>query len=223
MTRCDECGTHVEVDAVITTLDGGVKRELCSACAPCSGCAALAAVTAHRDRLEVALPDPAKLWALADWIDAQYPGDVDPEVQRDLRGWARGIMALRLPAHEGIRVPSVCDAAHAADPDARGAALLAAAEGMSRALLSCRFPAGDTPEEVDARAKAAIDAWARALAGGAEGDGGGDGLDRRCGAVPPGVGVSRGAPVGVARDHRRVAGALTPDRGMVGAEWAGEA
>lgn len=67
--------------------------------------------TTEINRLRAALPDPAKLWALADWIDLKYPNDSNPEVQRDLRAWARGIMALGL--HPGIRVPPVCDQEHA--------------------------------------------------------------------------------------------------------------
>jgi hypothetical protein len=51
-----------------------------------------------RERLaaaEAALPSPAKLWALAEWFDAMYPNDANPEVQSDLRGWARAICAVR--------------------------------------------------------------------------------------------------------------------------------
>lgn len=36
-----------------------------------------------------AIPPPDRLRLLADWIDAKYPGDADPEIQRDLRRWAR--------------------------------------------------------------------------------------------------------------------------------------
>ena len=35
-----------------------------------------------------ALPPPEKLTLLALWIDAKYPGDTEPQVQRDLRTWA---------------------------------------------------------------------------------------------------------------------------------------
>lgn len=33
--------------------------------------------------------DPNKLEALADWIDCKYAGDPNPEVQADLRSWAK--------------------------------------------------------------------------------------------------------------------------------------
>lgn len=84
--------------------------------------AALQAAEDRADRAEAALPDPAKLWALADWIDSKYPNDSDPEVQNDLRAWARGIMALKLQAHRGIRVPAVCEIDHEAPaaPSAQG-------------------------------------------------------------------------------------------------------
>lgn len=75
-------------------------------------------VDALEDELEVsraALPDPGKLWTLADWIDTKYPNDANPEVQTDLRLWARSIFALGL--HAGARVPGVCDIDHAAAPD----------------------------------------------------------------------------------------------------------
>ena len=49
-------------------------------------------------RLEAALPDATKLDLLADWIDLKYPNDSDPEVQNDLRAWARNIRAALEPA-----------------------------------------------------------------------------------------------------------------------------
>lgn len=48
---------------------------------------------AERDRLRAALPNPAKLDLLADWVDLRYPNDPDPQVQADLRRWARNIRA----------------------------------------------------------------------------------------------------------------------------------
>ena len=39
--------------------------------------------------------DPSKLWALAEWFDATYPNDPNPEVQNDLRHWARLIVRAR--------------------------------------------------------------------------------------------------------------------------------
>ena len=43
------------------------------------------------DRLEEALPNPCKLEALARWIDWNFENDPDPEVQTDLRQWAKKI------------------------------------------------------------------------------------------------------------------------------------
>ena len=43
---------------------------------------------AHLQRMVEALPDPARLRLLAEWIDVKYPDDPNPEVQRDLRNWA---------------------------------------------------------------------------------------------------------------------------------------
>ena len=42
-------------------------------------------------RLEEALPDPDKLEILAKWFDMKYPSDANPEVQTDLREWAKKI------------------------------------------------------------------------------------------------------------------------------------
>lgn len=42
-------------------------------------------------RLEEALPDPYKLEILARWFDMKYPSDANPEVQTDLREWAKKI------------------------------------------------------------------------------------------------------------------------------------
>ena len=42
-------------------------------------------------RLEEALPDPDKLEILARWFDMKYPSDANPEVQTDLREWAKKI------------------------------------------------------------------------------------------------------------------------------------
>ena len=41
--------------------------------------------------LEDALPDPDKLEILARWFDMKYPSDANPEVQTDLREWAKKI------------------------------------------------------------------------------------------------------------------------------------
>jgi len=46
---------------------------------------------ARVERLEEALPDPDKLEILARWFDMQYPADTNPEVQTDLREWAKKI------------------------------------------------------------------------------------------------------------------------------------
>jgi len=51
--------------------------------------ARLAEVEAQRDLLAIALPDDEKLDLLADWIDLNFPDDENPEVQADLRRWAR--------------------------------------------------------------------------------------------------------------------------------------
>ena len=42
-------------------------------------------------RLEEALPDPDKLEMLARWFDIRHPADASPEVQIDLRKWAKKI------------------------------------------------------------------------------------------------------------------------------------
>jgi len=42
-----------------------------------------------------ALPDDEKLDTLANWIDLNFPGDEAPEVQVDLRRWARNARAAR--------------------------------------------------------------------------------------------------------------------------------
>lgn len=49
---------------------------------------------ARADEAERLLPPPDKLEMLADWIDVKYPDDDDPEVQLDLRRWARDIRAF---------------------------------------------------------------------------------------------------------------------------------
>lgn len=49
------------------------------------------ALRARVARLEEALPDPDKLEILAKWFDMQYPSDTNPEVQTDLREWAKKI------------------------------------------------------------------------------------------------------------------------------------
>ena len=47
----------------------------------------------------------AKMRLLADWFDAKYPNDSNPEVQNDLRAWARELdaltIALRRACHDG--------------------------------------------------------------------------------------------------------------------------
>ena len=42
-------------------------------------------------RLEEALPDPDKLEILARWFDWNFEDDQNPEVQDDLRKWAKKI------------------------------------------------------------------------------------------------------------------------------------
>ena len=69
--------------------------------------AALAAQTARAESYRAALPDPGKLWALAAWIDILYPGDPNPEVQRDLRAWSRAIVALDSEKYGKCSVPEV--------------------------------------------------------------------------------------------------------------------
>ena len=50
-----------------------------------------ATLLARVARLEEALPDPDKLEILARWFDMKYPSDANPEVQTDLREWAKKI------------------------------------------------------------------------------------------------------------------------------------
>ena len=57
----------------------------------------LAARTQREERitaLEAALPEADKLDILADLVDHWYPDDPEPEMQNDIRQWARGIRAL---------------------------------------------------------------------------------------------------------------------------------
>ena len=49
------------------------------------------ALRARVAELEKALPDPDKLEILARWFDMKYPSDDNPEVQTDLREWAKKI------------------------------------------------------------------------------------------------------------------------------------
>ena len=56
------------------------------------------------------LPDPAKLWALAEWLDAKYPNDPKPEVQDDLRTWARAIYATDPVKYAKFRQKEVIEA-----------------------------------------------------------------------------------------------------------------
>ena len=49
------------------------------------------ALRARVARLEEALPDPSKLEMLARWFAIRYPADAHPEVQTDLREWAKKI------------------------------------------------------------------------------------------------------------------------------------
>jgi hypothetical protein len=72
------------------------------------------ALEAERDALaarlaasEAALPDPGKLWSLATWLDSVYPYDSNPEVQTDLRTWAKAIVATG--AHPGAWVREVVE------------------------------------------------------------------------------------------------------------------
>ena len=56
------------------------------------------ALRAKVARYEEALPDPEKLDMLAEWFDARYPNDPYPEVQIDLRMWAKNARkALEVP------------------------------------------------------------------------------------------------------------------------------
>lgn len=50
-----------------------------------------AALLACHNALVEALPDPDKLEILARWFDMKYPSDANPEVQTDLREWAKKI------------------------------------------------------------------------------------------------------------------------------------
>ena len=86
--------------------------------------AALAASQAHEARLRAALPDPAKLWSLAEWLEMKYPGDPNPEIQDDLRAWAKAIYATDPVKYGAYWVQAICD------EEAR-AALAAAAEGKT--------------------------------------------------------------------------------------------
>jgi hypothetical protein len=87
------------------------------------------ATIAERVRaLEAAMPDPSKLWALAEWIDVKYPNDDNPEVQDDLRRWTREIMALGL--HGGITAKDVLEGTLTAPaPVAEGSDSAAVAPG----------------------------------------------------------------------------------------------
>lgn len=67
----------------------------------------LVALAEQTTQYREALPDPSKLWALADYFDAKFPDDAAPEVQADLRRWARGIFALGL--HKGIMAKDVIE------------------------------------------------------------------------------------------------------------------
>lgn len=49
------------------------------------------ALKKENERLRKALPDPDKLRKLAKFVDALFPDDPDPEVQRDLCRWADAI------------------------------------------------------------------------------------------------------------------------------------
>lgn len=49
------------------------------------------ALLARAERLEESLPDPHKLEILAAWFDLNFKDDRNPEVQNDLREWAKKI------------------------------------------------------------------------------------------------------------------------------------
>ncbi len=77
------------------------------------------ALAARLAASEAALPDPGKLWSLATWLDSVYPYDSNPEVQTDLRTWAKAIVATG--AHPGAWVREVVEdsaalAASSAEP-----------------------------------------------------------------------------------------------------------
>jgi len=59
-------------------------------------------------RLEDALPDPNKLEILARWVDMQYPADTNPEVQNDLREWAKKDSSRTGGEMNGIAKCPVC-------------------------------------------------------------------------------------------------------------------
>ena len=50
---------------------------------------------------------PEKLSFLADWIDAKYPNDSNPEVQEDLRAWARALPSLLQAVGERDRLQGI--------------------------------------------------------------------------------------------------------------------
>ena len=77
------------------------------------------ALAARLAASDAALPDPGKLWSLATWLDSVYPYDSNPEVQTDLRTWAKAIVATG--AHPGAWVREVVEdsaalAASSAEP-----------------------------------------------------------------------------------------------------------
>lgn len=59
--------------------------------------------------LRAVIPDPAKLWSLAEWLEMRYPGDPNPEIQDDLRAWAKAIYATDPAKYSAYWVQAICD------------------------------------------------------------------------------------------------------------------
>lgn len=59
-------------------------------------------------RMRVNLPDPVKLELLAAWLDAKYegPGSDNPQVQNELREWAREIRTFHEQIHTATTNPA---------------------------------------------------------------------------------------------------------------------
>lgn len=55
----------------------------------------LDAADAEIASLRKALPNPDKLELLASWLDIRFPDDQNPEIQRDLREWAKAIREVQ--------------------------------------------------------------------------------------------------------------------------------
>lgn len=82
--HCGELDGDLEKDAVEV-----INAAIATATAELQ--AKLAAAEQREAALRAALPPTHRLKLLAMWIDMKYPDDPNPEVQRDLRKWAKAI------------------------------------------------------------------------------------------------------------------------------------